>query len=330
MKKNLFRTFPALLMGTALAVMTASCGVDDKAEDAVPRLSVDTNIVEVTKNGLTANGEVAIVTVTANKGYTITSDSEWLTVDPAEGKGSQKVSVTAAENNSGAIRQGTLTVKTPNNLSEQIVVTQNLDESKEDPYPVGYAYFADDFSWALGGSDAVNDKAAGNARNIYTWGFEANGFENCLPRYQATYEDLNASAKTCYVMEGYLKFDKTNTITAIAIIENGIEEGYTTNVAVKFKCARHGSDKCNIVVGLEGDGTIVGGETVSVDGASRQVSAPVPMSEDSYTWTEVSVNIEGATSASKIIIGDQTLVKDGVNDKGTFRWYLDNLTVERI
>ena len=330
MKKNLFRTFPALLAGMAVALVATSCGVDDNAEDALPRLTVDKNRVEVTKNGLTGNGDVATLQVTANKGYTITSDAEWLTVDKAEGVGSQVVKIQATENESGEEREGTLTVTTVGNLTEHILVYQNLEEAKDDGNPVGYQYFAEDFAWCLGGSDAVTDKAAGNARNIYTWDFAGNGFVSPLDQYKATFDDLNSNAKTCYVMEGYLKFDKTNTITAIAIRNNGITPGYTVNVAVKFKCARHGTDKCNIVVGIEGDGNIAGATEATVDGVSRLVSAPVPMSENSYEWTEVTVNITGATSETRIILGDQTYVKDGVNNSGTFRWYLDDLIVERI
>ena len=332
MKKNLFRTFPALFAGMTLALMATSCGVENKAEDALPRLTVDKNRVEVTKNGLTANGDVATVQVVANKGFTVTSDAEWLKVgaDDSTGIASKAVKINADYNDSGEIREATLTVTSVGNLVEHIVVVQNLEEAKDDGNPVGYQYFFDDFSWALGGSDAVKDKAAGNARNIYTWDFAGNGFVNPKPQYDATYDDINSNAKTCYVMEGYLKFDKTNTITAIAIRNNGITPGYTVNVAVKFKCARHGTDKCNIVVAIEGDGNIEGATEATVDGVSRLVSAPVGMTENSYEWSNVTVNISGATSATRIIIGDQTLVKDGVNNQGTFRWYLDDLTVERI
>ena len=326
MKKNLFRTFPAVLLSATLAMTVASCGVEDKAEDAVPRLTVDKNRIEVTKNGLTGNGDVATLQVIANKGYTITSDAEWLTVDQPEGKGSVAVAVQASDNDSGDVRLGTLTVTSVGSLAEHILVYQNLEEAKDDGNPVGHIYFADDFAWALGGSDAVGDKNSGNARNIYTWGFVENGFADPLPRYKETYEDLNSNAKTCYVMQGYLKFDKTNTITAIAIKNNGITPGYTVNVEVKFKCAFLGSDKCNIVVGLEGDGAIEGGTVAG----SRIVSQVVPMSSTNNTWTEVSVNIKGATSNSKIILGDQTYVKDGINNQGTFRWYLDDLQVVRI
>ena len=326
MRKNLFRSFPALLLSALLALTAASCGVEDKAEDAVPRLTVDKNRVEITKNGMTANGDVATLRVIANKGYTITSDSPWLSVDQAEGIGSTDVKILAENNESGDVRQGILNVTSLNNLKESILVCQNLEEVKDDGNPVGHVYFFDDFAWAVGGTDAVADDNSGSARNIYTWGYESNGFENPLPKFQATYDDLNSNAKTVYTMAGYLKFDKTNTITAIAIKNNGITPGYTVNVAVKFKCAFLGSDKCNIVVGLEGDGTIEGG---SVAG-NRMVSPVVPMSTTRNTWTEVSVNIKGATSQSVIILGDQTYVKDGVNDSGTFRWYLDDLSVERI
>ena len=59
----------------------SSCGVDDTAEDAVPRLKVDQNRVELIRTGTLSSGATATLTITANKGYNVTSDAEWLSVD---------------------------------------------------------------------------------------------------------------------------------------------------------------------------------------------------------------------------------------------------------
>ena len=323
MKKSFFKTLAALAI---FCTGFASCGVEDTAEDAVPRLKVDQNRIELIKTGTLETGATATLSVIANKGYEVTSDAEWLSVDKPTGIGGVTLHILAEPNETGAVRRGHLTVTSSSKLSEMITVVQNLEEDRDDRMPVGYVYFEDNFSWCVGGSDDVGNQSIGDARNIYTWDYAANGFQTSLPTFQALYEDLNSNAKTVYTMDGYIKFDKTNTITAIAIRDLGIAPEKSTNVEVSFRCARYNSDKTTVVVALEGDGTIDGGSQSGV----RMISAPVAMSGDKLTWSPVSVNLRGISSKTKIIIGEQTYVKDGVNNSGTFRWYMDDLKVVRI
>ena len=323
MKKPFLETLTAIAL---CFVGFSSCGVDDTAEDAVPRLKVDQNRVELIRTGTLSSGATATLTITANKGYNVTSDAEWLSVDKPTGRGAVNVSILAEKNESGAVRKGLLTITSGSNLSETITVVQNLEEDRDDHMPVGHIYFNDDFAWCVGGTDDVGSQTIGDARNIYTWNYEANGFTSSLPTFQSLYEDLNSNAKTVYTMNGYIKFDKTNTITAIAIRNLGIAAEKSTNVKVSFRCARYNTDKTTVVVAIEGEGSIDG---VSQAG-TRIVSTPVAMSADKLTWSDVSVNIRGISSKTKIIIGEQTYVKDGINNSGTFRWYMDDLKVERI
>ncbi|WP_289761571.1 BACON domain-containing protein [Duncaniella muris] len=323
MKKPFLETLTAIAL---CFVGFSSCGVDDTAEDAVPRLKVDQNRVELIRTGTLSSGATATLTITANKGYNVTSDAEWLSVDKPTGRGAVNVSILAEKNESGAVRKGLLTITSGSNLSETITVVQNLEEDRDDHMPVGHIYFNDDFAWCVGGTDDVGSQTIGDARNIYTWNYEANGFTNSLPTFQSLYEDLNSNAKTVYTMNGYIKFDKTNTITAIAIRNLGIAAEKSTNVKVSFRCARYNTDKTTVVVAIEGEGSIDGGSQAG----TRIVSAPVAMSADKLTWSDVSVNIRGISSKTKIIIGEQTYVKDGINNSGTFRWYMDDLKVERI
>lgn len=321
MKKiNLFSLI-LMLMGT---IGFASCEVENLAEDAAPRLKVDKSVVQVIQNGKLKSGASATIEVVANKGFEVTSDQEWLTVDRTEGQGRAILTVLADANESGAVREGHLNVAS---LDRKFTVTvrQSLEEDTDDHLEIGYVYFADDFKWAVGGSDDVGNKSIGDARNIYTWDYAANGFESSLPTFQSLYEDLNAGKKTVYTMDGYLKFDKTNTITAIAIKDLGIEAGKTTSVRVSFKCARYNSDKTTVCVAIEGDGSIAESET-----ANNRVIKTVAMSDSKLSWTEVSVDISAISSATKIIIGEVTFVRDNISDKGTFRWYMDDLKVEKI
>lgn len=323
MKKPFLETLTAIAL---CFVGFSSCGVDDTAEDAVPRLKVDQNRVELIRTGTLSSGATATLTITANKGYNVTSDAEWLSVDKPTGRGAVNVSILAEKNESGAVRKGLLTITSGSNLSETITVVQNLEEDRDDHMPVGHIYFNDDFAWCVGGTNDVGSQTIGDARNIYTWNYEANGFTSSLPTFQSLYEDLNSNAKTVYTMNGYIKFDKTNTITAIAIRNLGIAAEKSTNVKVSFRCARYNTDKTTVVVAIEGEGSIDGGSQAG----TRIVSTPVAMSADKLTWSDVSVNIRGISSKTKIIIGEQTYVKDGINNSGTFRWYMDDLKVERI
>lgn len=301
--------------------MATGC-IDDNADDALPRLKVDKNQVQVIQNGRLSNGNIPTVTVIANKGYQVTSQDEWLSVDKPEGTGRIDLSILAEPNETGAVREGHLTIVS-RNLSELITVRQTLDEDTDDGNEIGFVYFYDDFEWAQGGTDAITDKAAGDARNIYTWGFEANGYTNPLPTFQSTYDDMNSNARTVYVMKGFLKFDKTNTLTAISPLNLNIPEEKTTNVTVTFKAARHGSDGVNLVVAIDGEGEIEGGQY----SGDRMVSEVLPITSESYTWSDISVNISSITNDTKIWIGDQTILKDNINNQGTFRWYIDDLKI---
>lgn len=310
---------------TFTAAALCSCDVENTAEDAAPRLKVDKAIVQVIQTGKLKDGSVPTVDLIANKGYQVSSDQNWLAVDKPEGTGRVSLQILAQPNESGSSREGHLTV-TSLDRTATVTVRQSLEQDTDDGLPIGTIYFSDDFAWCVGGSDDVGNQTIGDARNIYTWNYEANGFTSSLPFFQERYDDLNPNAKTVYTMDGYIKFDKTNTITAIAVKNLGIEPGKTTSVKVSFRCARYNSDKTNVVVGLEGDGKLVGGTTEG----KRQISEILPMSSDKLTWSDVSVDLSGISSNSKIIIGETTFVKDGVNDKGTFRWYMDDLKIEKI
>lgn len=322
MKKTKFLALVAWAF--CLTIVTASC-MEDNAEDALPRLKVDKNTVQVIQNGHLSNGNIPTIQVIANKGFQITSSDQWLSVDTPEGTGMVSVGILAEPNETGAIREGHLTIVSQN-MSELITVRQTLDEDTDDGYEAGFIYYSDDFAWAQGGSDAIADKASGDARNIYTWDFTGNGFTNPLPTFKSLYEDMNSNAKTVYVMKGFLKFDKTNTLTAISPRNLKIPSDKTTTVQVSFKAARHGSDGVNLVVAIEGEGEIIGGEYAG----TRMISKVLPITSSSYTWSDVSVVISGITNKTKIWIGDQTILKDNINNQGVFRWYIDDLKIVKV
>lgn len=98
----------AYFLATCLALITlvCSCAMEDKADDATPRLRVSQKSLSVVKTGKLKDGTSATFQVAANKGYRIQSDAEWLSVDKPEGVGLVDVAVVCQENNSeSSVRQ---------------------------------------------------------------------------------------------------------------------------------------------------------------------------------------------------------------------------------
>jgi hypothetical protein len=96
--------------------------MDDKAEEALPRLSVDTYEVTLARNGKSPMDKDVTFRVVANKDYEITSDQSWLDVDKPTGHGMIDVLIVAETNETNATRTGTLTVRS-GSLYETIKVT---------------------------------------------------------------------------------------------------------------------------------------------------------------------------------------------------------------
>lgn len=91
-------------------MLFSSCGVEDKAEDALPRLEVSTARLDLTREGTTTAGDVPTLTIRANQGYSMTVDQPWVTVDKPSGKGFQIVTLTVEPNEGDASREAVITV----------------------------------------------------------------------------------------------------------------------------------------------------------------------------------------------------------------------------
>ena len=97
------KTFLHLLLLMGCACCFPSC-VEDKAEDAAARLTVSKVSVEVIRTGTLSTGSKATLDVLANRGYAITSDADWLSVDKPTGKGRVSVVLDVKPNETEAIR----------------------------------------------------------------------------------------------------------------------------------------------------------------------------------------------------------------------------------
>ena len=120
------------------------------------RLSIDTHEATLARNGRSPLDQDVKFRVIANKGYEITSEQDWLGVDKPTGHGLNDVLIVAKENESGALRTGTLLVRS-GNLYEELVVTQT--EQAPDPMRL---FYHQDFEWCIPlaqpNSDPVGDQ----------------------------------------------------------------------------------------------------------------------------------------------------------------------------
>ena len=81
------------------------------------------------------------------------------------------------------------------------------------------------------------------------------------------------------------------------------------------------------MVGVIGSGTIKS-ESEPIEGG--MVSAPLVTPAEKWKWYEVSVDISGLASDAKVVIGPLEFVRDKVTSSGTYRWFLDDLKIEKI
>ena len=278
--------------------------------------------------GLTINATVNCV-----EGWKVKSAPEWVSINPAQGEAGSTPVVLTATANAGDPREGKIVLESEHNLTTTFAVSQKTDKLMPDTKAVGYEYYSDDFAWCVGGADQIshiNGGAPYDARNIYTWDFTGNGYGDVLAAFNQRYTDLHADAKTCYAMDGYIKFNKGNTQTAIQIKNPlPIESGKFADVELSFLAARNGTDDMSVTVLIEGDGEIVGGQTAT----KSQILEPVSNTDKTipWTWKTLKVTIKGATATTKITIGETHFIENNMsNVSGQHRWFMDNLKVTRI
>ena len=327
----MFKQLSSLIILGGGFLSLVSCNKD---EEAPARFDVDTVNIEVISTGQLSTGETPVVSIVANKGYAIVSDSDWLTVDKPEGNSSATVTVLAAEYTQGQSRTGHLTVSSAD-FSQVITVRQT-----NDPFPAfGYIYFQDDFSWitpyaeALGAGDyiATADPSA-SAPNV---GSKAEDGDADAVAFMAEFDErgyavLKPEDNTMYLMTHYLKFcrkDHNNGLILPAI--DFSETGETSsNVQLTFDFAGHMSEKLYVddirmvVEVMSGDGQI---ETSS--GTMSDISdAFTPSQKDGEAkWTSASVNIYGISSNTELVIRHENLDATGVH-----RFHLDNIRMVKI
>ena len=120
----------SILCGVLAIAAAVACKPDDVVE--TPKLDVDKAAVSVT-----AEAGQATFNVTTNQDWTASADADWVSVNPNNGKASDKavaVKVTAEDNATEAERTATVTVKA-GTLSKTVKVTQAAKAAEPTPEP---------------------------------------------------------------------------------------------------------------------------------------------------------------------------------------------------
>ncbi len=157
-----------LLLGMLAVAATVAC--DPVEPEVTPSLDVDKTTVSVA-----AEAGQATFNVTTNQDWTASADADWVSLNPNNGKASDKavaVKVTAEDNTTEAQRTATVTVKA-GTLSKTVKVTQAAKGVTPEPpvdepeYTVTELYMlgsACDTGWSL---DEM--QAFANDGGIFTW-----------------------------------------------------------------------------------------------------------------------------------------------------------------
>lgn len=286
-------------------------------------LKVSTAEFTVNRFGFMDDAQTPLTfTVDAAEAWTSEADA-WLTLSPASAEaGRTQVTLTVAQNDTGAARQGAIRIVTAmTGMEATIRVDQNNRNTlfEDDGKPVGYLYYSEDFAWtsAFNGTDCVGLHTQNGAVNIYS---KVDGEYQISPLFtEAGLRDLNPSLRTMYACAGYFKMGATNKQTGIVFPAPAIAEGRSADVELSFVAASN--------IGGDGTGT-PDAVTVSVeilegpggvDDITAKVSAPMTPEAD-WKWTPMRVKLIGITSETRYVIRSTQQ-----NASGLFRWYLDDV-----
>lgn len=253
--------------------------------------------------------------VQANVAYQVEADASWVTFEELP---ETRAIVEASE----------FVVKYEANAAEQPRTARirvfNADLNIESVYTLTQAayesgvYFMDTFDWisdlavAAGAGDSMGNDKDDNAKNAYT---AVEGFADALAAQG--YEDLLPGTNTIYLQTNYLKFSKTSNTNGIKL--PAIMYGETTDVVLSFDWGVHvgggGADAVEIVVELEGNGTVI--------------AEPIPHTAGNWEWQTQKYYLSGVDDNTRIIIKPSAYTGEVDATKTYYRWYLDNIKVAK-
>ena len=208
----------------------------------------------------------------------------------------------------------------------------NAEKNLESVYTLvqsGYVsgvFFQDDFTWVAPFVDAdiangrpQGDSMLDNAQYLVKSSYDLDGFEAKLT--ELGYEALFPASKAIYVMKGnYLKFSRGDHINGIRLPKMNFNG--ESAVALTFDWGRNNgknapADNVELEVTVEGNGTING----------QKKSAPIIHTKGDWEWQTETIVITGVDNDTRITIRPTTFV--GEVSSGNYRWFLDNVKVEK-
>ena len=317
----------AYFLATCLALITlvCSCAMEDKADEATPRLRVSQKSLSVVKTGKLKDGTSATFQVAANKGYRISSDAEWLSVDKPEGVGLVDVAVVCQENNSGVERSASLYVTADGGLKDTVLVSQNLFDPDA---ALPRTFYSDDFSWTepIAAANNLGDPVADPdkwTRMEVTNPAVADAWAACgLIDWYKTAVNPKGDNKI-NIQNGYLCFnsnDKKGFNTGVILpVLTDISDDESANATLTFDAApnigKNGADNVPLVV------EIIAGSGSLSDTADQQ-SVTVDITKET-TWKTLSFGLYGIDATTRIAIHTAA-----PSEQKYCRWYLDNISVK--
>lgn len=270
-------------------------------------------------NPITGGATQIPVEIDANVPFTISTSDAWITLPAAQAPAGTMTVPVAIAANSGAAREGTVTVS---NAEYEFTRTYTIKQ-----YGAGIV-FEDDFEWMKPYTDAAGNTIGasveennngGKAPNLYTTAALKPLLNDLISR---GYEDLNPSAKVVYPQRNYWKFGKTDVNTGLrlpATCPSGDAEiSFDWCPHMKGKADGYAIDPVDIVVEIEGSGKVV------TAAGSASVSDPTGFTWEAHAlrWQRATFQIQGLAPTDRIIIRPQSMTVKGVN-----RWYVDNISI---
>lgn len=317
MKKIKIKAFT--FFSLSMMMLFSSCGVEDKAEDALPRLEVSTARLDLTREGTTTTGDVPTLTIRANQGYSMTVDQPWVTVDKPSGKGFQIVTLTVEPNEGDASREAVITV-TNNYITEHVRLYQSNQKASGNR-----TFYEEHFDWAIpfGKDDPVAmNKGTSNRTSITD--------PAVAPLWAATglksWNTEKTSSISIYLH--YIHFNSNGNFDTGVVLPKMAVAGKPANVVVSFVMCNDAAagDRVPVVLEIqEGAGTVDGGKISKplVEGPGHSTGV--------YAWREMSFEVTGITSETVMSIhtvAGTSGTWDPAQPNKYCRWFLDDIIVK--
>ena len=195
----------------------------------------------------------------------------------------------------------------------------------QDAFVTG-VFFQDDFTWVAPFVDAdiangrpQGDSMLDNAQYLVKSSYDLDGFHAKLT--DLGYDALFPASKAIYVMKGnYLKFSRGDHINGIRLPKMNFNG--ESAVALTFDWGRNNgkkapADNVELEDTVEGNGTING----------QKKWAAIIHTKGGWGWQTETIVITGVDNDTRITIRPTTFV--GEVSSGNYRWFLDNVKVEK-